>query len=119
MIFQFIFTNGAITQTIGLPFTGRCRVKLIKIDYFYDNTAVINTRLMSLQSPQLFNSTPLSGSITFLNSLPNYYGDNFKFIADLPQFVTLNVVGAPPGGAGGYLGLLATFDIEPENLMIN
>ena len=114
MIFQFRFDNANIVNGVKiinqtLPFSGRCIVKIIRIDVSNNLQLAASDDIMRLTSDQFFNSTPLSGQIFFLNNANNYYGDNFIFECDLPQNITFTLLDIPQS----YDGLIMTVDIKP------
>lgn len=118
MIFQFVVgPTGAIVQPV--PFIGKCKVKIIRIDYVFDTAAAISQQVIQIQSQTLINNTALSGRILFYNTTNPYFGDNFIIDdVDINGYfdITLQVLGgAPlPFGAGGYTNCIITADITPQ-----
>jgi hypothetical protein len=127
MIFQFLvgqnLIDGAPGSSIIVPFVGKCRLKIIKLDYQFNTAGAIQQRLIAINSRVLINYTPLSGRILFFNTTNPYYNDTF-IIDDILINGTFDIrltdeVGAViplgyGGGAvnGGYLNCLITLDIE-------
>jgi hypothetical protein len=125
MLFQILIDKDDPnrSKTVPSPFTGRCRVKLIKIEYLHNTGGAPNFLICRLNSDTLFNSTPgLSGRIFFNNTTQPYYANNFVFEATLPDSITVNITLANgnviPISNGNFGRLIITLDIEPINKMI-
>jgi hypothetical protein len=123
MIIQLNIDSTGNLINYPIPLSGKCRVKLIKIEYLH-NTASANPNfiLCRLESNSLFNNSQLGGYIYFLNVTQPFYGNEFVFDVDLPQQITVSVRQANgatlPTTAGNYASLLVTLDIEEINKMI-
>jgi hypothetical protein len=122
MIVQIVIPSSGSVSSI-LPITGKCKIKLIKIDYLHNTAAAVIPYICRLESNELFNNTPqLSGRIFFLNSSQAFWGSSFIVYSDIPQQVNISVRlsdgSAIPTTAGGLSSLLLTLDIEEINKYI-
>ncbi len=120
------------TALINVPFIGKCRVKIIKIDYFFNTAGSILQRIVAINS-QVFNTNslltpsntpniqviPSMGRILFYNTTNPYYGNNFVIddlmingVFDITLSDETGAALPTPATNGGYTNLLLTLDIE-------
>lgn len=132
------------TINVNTPFNGYCKIKLIKLDYFFNtagallprcvaiNSRTFNTNsLLTPNAPLTVQVMPSMGRILFNNTENPYFGDNFEiediFINGVFDLTLSDETGATlplPAVAGGYTNLLITLDIDymkkyPANNILN
>lgn len=106
--------------TYEVPFYGRYKVRLIKIDYAYNSAGGILQNLLRITSNTLLNNTPLQSGFLFINSSNCFYNGlvinedleiNGRFDIALSR---VSGVGAWPsiGVNGGYVDCVITLDFE-------
>lgn len=124
MIYQILvgqnLVGGVPSIQQVVPFYGRYRVKLIKIEYVYNTTGTILQNILRINSNTLLLNTPLQNGFMFINNTNTYYNglvlnDDIEINGVID--ITLNRVvgvGAYPsiGNAGGYVDCLITLDFE-------
>jgi hypothetical protein len=111
--------GGVVSNNFEVPFYGRYKVILRRIEYVYNAGAGIIQNLLRLQSNTLLVNTPLMNGFMFVNNSNTNY--NLVLNEDLEMNgridITLTRVagqGVFPqiGVAGGYLDCLITLDFE-------
>lgn len=111
MLQQIYITNNA-NANVAVQFIGRCRVRIIRIDYVQSDAT---NRTIAINSQSLFNNIPNSRLIFSSTSAP-FYGDHFEFDCVLNGLINLNltdfITGTPPGA---ITSCILTLDITPMN----
>lgn len=115
MIFQATLGNtgnSANGTTFNVPFVGRCRVKIIKIDYFVSGFPT--SLLLRLESRTIINNTPISPYIYFMSLHHPTFVDFIYEDIEINGMIDFSVKTETGGiiGGGNYTDCLITLDIE-------
>ena len=111
MLQQIYITNNA-NANVAVQFIGRCRVRIIRIDYVQGDAT---NRTIAINSQSLFNN--VAGSrLIFSSNHDSDMGSHFEFDCVLNGLINLNLTdfltGAPPAN---ITSCILSLDITPMN----